>query len=85
MFLNEADFREAQLSGVNLGRSELRRVRFRGAKLFAADLRGSDLTGALELTANQLAQARTDESTTLPNGSRGPFRRFSGAERLIGL
>ena len=57
------------------------RERGSGAMLLAADLRGADLTGAREITSQQLAQARTDDTTILPNGSRGPYRRNSGAER----
>ena len=83
--LNDCDFREAQLSGADLCRAELRNARFRGAKLFGADLRAADLTGARELTSAQLAQGRTDETTILPNGARGPFRRHSGAERPVGV
>ena len=41
--------------------------------------RGADLKGARELTAEQLGQAMTDESTVLPNGRRGPYLRKSGA------
>ena len=81
--LPDADFRHADLSGVDFSRSDLSNAHFGGAKLFAADLRAANLTGARELTAGQLTQARTDESTTLPNGSRGPYRRHSGAERPV--
>ena len=69
-----ADLREAQLGGVILYRADLTGARFAGAMLLAADLRGADLSGAHELTAHQLTQARTDDTTILPNGSRGPYR-----------
>lgn len=78
-----ADFRGAQLSGVLFCRADLTEARFATATLMAADLRGANLTGARELTAQQLSQARTDENTILPNGSRGPYRRYSGAERPV--
>jgi hypothetical protein len=71
------------LAGVILGRADLSGARFGGATLLAADLRGADLRGARELTSQQLAQARTDEYTVLPNGSNGPYRRNSGAERAV--
>jgi len=80
--MREADLREAQLGGVILCRADLTRARFAGAMLLAADLRGADLTGAREMTSQQLAQARTDDFTILPNGSRGPYRRNSRAERV---
>ena len=73
--------REAHLSGVDFCQSDLSYSRFRGAKLFATDFRGADLTRAQDLTVAQLTQARTDERTTLPNGTRGLYSRFSGAER----
>jgi hypothetical protein len=79
--LRGADFREAQLGGVIFCQADLTGARFAAANLFTADLRGADLTGARELTSQQLLQARTDQNTILPNGSRGPYRRHSGAER----
>jgi len=81
--LREADFREANLSGVKLGATSFARARFGGAKMFAADLRAADLRGARELTQEQLSQALTDSSTTLPNGKSGPYLRFSGAEKPL--
>ena len=79
--LHDIDFRQAQLSGVNFCQSDLSFSRFREAKLAGTDFRGADLTGAHELTAAQLVKARTDERTILPNGTRGPYSRFSGAEK----
>jgi uncharacterized protein YjbI with pentapeptide repeats len=81
--LADADFRHADLTGANFSRSDLSNAHFGGAKLFAADLRAANLTGAHELTATHLTQARTDEATILPNGSKGPYRRYSGAERPV--
>jgi uncharacterized protein YjbI with pentapeptide repeats len=68
---------------VILCQADLTEARFQGALLFAADLRGADLTGARELTSAQLSQARTDQTTILPNRSHGPYRRNSGAERPL--
>jgi uncharacterized protein YjbI with pentapeptide repeats len=79
--LTGADFREASMGGSDLCGAVLRNVRFGGGKLLGADLRGTDLTGARELAQQQLQQARTDTSTTLPNGSRGPYLRFSITEK----
>ena len=50
--------------------------------MFGADLRGAELSGARDLTAQQLQHALTDTGTVLPNGSRGPYMKFSGAENL---
>ncbi len=80
--LRDADLREAQLGSVTLCQADLTGARFGRTVLFAADLRGADLTGAREMTSQQLMQARTDDTTILPNGSRGPYRRSSGAERV---
>jgi hypothetical protein len=45
------------------------------------DFRGASLRGAREMTAEHLSQSITDHRTVLPNGSQGPYRKFSGAER----
>jgi uncharacterized protein YjbI with pentapeptide repeats len=55
-----------------------------GANLLAADFCGADLSGARDVTQQQMQQARTDACTILPNGSRGPYIRFSGAEKATG-
>jgi len=52
-----------------------------GAQLLAADFRDANLQGAREMTADQLAMARTDQTTILPNGSAGPYMKRSGAEK----
>jgi uncharacterized protein YjbI with pentapeptide repeats len=75
------DLREAKLSGVDLNRTNLMSAQFDEAVLFAADLRGANLRGARGMSSLQLSQARTDSDTTLPNGSRGPYLRGSGAEK----
>jgi uncharacterized protein YjbI with pentapeptide repeats len=81
--LRHSDLREARLGSVNLCRADLAGARMGGAILQACDLRGADLTGARELTSQQLIQARTDSNTILPNGTAGPYRRGFGAERPI--
>ena len=76
-----ADLRDAKLDGSEFAHAALHGAQMAGASLFAADLRAADLTGARGLRATQLMQARTDESTILPNKRRGPYIRGSGAER----
>jgi hypothetical protein len=44
-------------------------------------MRGANLQGARELTPNQLAQARTDSTTILPDGAKGPYMKHCGHER----
>jgi uncharacterized protein YjbI with pentapeptide repeats len=61
----------------------LKDARMGGAILLGADFGGADLTGARDVTAQQLQQARTDGFTIMSNGSRGPYVRFSGAEKPI--
>jgi hypothetical protein len=34
------------------------------------------------MTADMLSQSLTDHRTILPNGTQGPYRKFSGAERI---
>jgi hypothetical protein len=43
----------------------------------------ANLAGARGLTAKQLLQTLTDETTILPNGTFGPYVRRSGAERPL--
>ncbi len=78
---NGADFREASLAGCDFSHAVLRNTRMAGTNLLGTDLCGADLTGARDLTPQQLQQARIDSRTVLPNGSRGPYHRFSGAEK----
>jgi uncharacterized protein YjbI with pentapeptide repeats len=56
-------------------------ARFAGAQLLSSDFRGANLRGARDLTQEQLMQALTDSGTILPNGTKGPYLRFSGAEK----
>ena len=71
-----ADLREA-----NLREADLREANLIAAILFGADLRETDLREAAGLTEEQLDSAFTDATTTLPDGSQGPFKRGSGAHR----
>ncbi|RBY90766.1 pentapeptide repeat-containing protein [Blastococcus sp. TF02A-26] len=71
--LRRADLRAACLRSAYLIGADLRGVDLRGADLLGADLRGADLRGtdlrdALFLTRPQVAAARTDPATRLPDG-----------------
>jgi uncharacterized protein YjbI with pentapeptide repeats len=56
--LSQVDLRETDLSGANL----------RGASLTNADLRGANLTNAEGLSEEQLAEVKSLEGATMPNG-----------------
>jgi uncharacterized protein YjbI with pentapeptide repeats len=75
------DFRDARIRACDFRRANLQYCRFGGAILDAVDLRKANLAGARGLTAEQLLQTLTDETTILPNGTPGPYLRRSGAER----
>ena len=79
--LRDCDFRESRLRGGEFSHAVLAGSRFGDCELLAADFRGANLCGARELTGKQLCLALTDDRTTLPNGSPGPYLRNSGAER----
>jgi uncharacterized protein YjbI with pentapeptide repeats len=79
--LADCDFRGVKVLGGDFNHALLAGARFGGAQLKMADLRGANLRGARELTSEQLLQSLTDQSTILPNGSNGPYRRMSGAEK----
>jgi uncharacterized protein YjbI with pentapeptide repeats len=79
--LEECDFREVRLRGGNFDRAVLAGARFAGAQLRSTDFRGTNLQDARELTPQQLLEAITDRTTILPNGTKGPYMRASGAER----
>jgi len=71
--LTGAAFEKADLTGVRFDRAILRGAAFNGANLQAAQffgtrLQGADLSGALNLTTEQLAPACANESTKLPAG-----------------
>ena len=59
-------FRHADLSHADLRDSRQELTDFDRAKLDGADLRGTDLSSARNLTPAQLASARTDAATRLP-------------------
>ena len=80
--LASCDFRDARLRGSDFSDAVLDGARFGNAQLSMADFRGASLRGVREITAEQLSRALTDHQTVLPNGSRGPYLRFSGAERF---
>jgi uncharacterized protein YjbI with pentapeptide repeats len=64
--LQGADLRGALLLGADLQGADLRTADVLGADLRGADLRGADLTAALFVTAPQLAAARGDATTRIP-------------------
>jgi hypothetical protein len=79
--LADCDFRNAKVLGGDFNHAVLAGARFGSAQLKMADFRGANLRGARELTSDQLLQVLTDQTTILPNGSNGPYRRMSGAEK----
>lgn len=68
--LIKAYFHYANLEGADLRGANLTQACLSNANLRGANLCGADLTGAL-ITDEQLATARTNWSTVLPNGRRG--------------
>jgi len=71
--LHGANLHEANLTDVNLGFADLTNVDLRGAVLQGTDLSNAKLSeanldGAKGVTNEQLAQAKSLEHTTLPNG-----------------
>ncbi len=64
--LADADLSHALLIGTNLSRASLRRADLRRADLTGAILDGADLTEAVGLTQDQLADAVGDADTRLP-------------------
>jgi Pentapeptide repeats (8 copies) len=75
-YLNGTNLRNADLTGADLSGAKLRNVdlvgaNLRNANLIDVDLKGADLHGAsfskaLNLTWEQIAEARIDEKTALP-------------------
>ncbi len=63
--LENADLTEADCAFVNFTGAN-----FKGAKLLRTNLRGADLTGALNLTRQQIQDAFTDAKTILPHDLR---------------
>lgn len=70
--LHGADLRGALLIGADLRGADLRLADLLGADLRGARLDGADLTGALFVTPPQVAAARGDRTTRLPEGLRAP-------------
>lgn len=70
--LRGCDLRGALLLGADLRRCDLRGADLIGADLRAADLRGADLSTALYVTEPQVAAARGNDQTRLPDGVRRP-------------
>ncbi|WOD40467.1 serine/threonine-protein kinase [Nodosilinea sp. E11] len=68
--LVKAYFHYANLEGADLRGANLARACLSNANLRGANLCGADLTGAL-VSDDQLASARTNWSTIMPNGHRG--------------
>jgi uncharacterized protein YjbI with pentapeptide repeats len=71
-FVRRADLSGASLRGANMSRTDatraiLRDVDFDGALLRGTILRGADLTGAKNLTLEQLSEAIIDDDTILPD------------------
>jgi uncharacterized protein YjbI with pentapeptide repeats len=65
--LSGASLRGANLAGADASNAILRDVDFEGAVLRGTILRGADLTGAKNLTIEQLSEAVIDNRTILPN------------------
>jgi uncharacterized protein YjbI with pentapeptide repeats len=65
--LNGADLRGADLNGADLRGADLNGADLSIANLYGADLSGADLNGAT-VTDEQLAQARSLEGATMPDG-----------------
>jgi uncharacterized protein YjbI with pentapeptide repeats len=68
--LHGADLSEADLQGARLNRANLRSTNLRGANLLGADLFNTDLERVLNLTDEQLIQARRLRAATMLSGSR---------------
>lgn len=63
---NGADLTKADLSGADASYAQFVDVDFEQARLNGTILRGADLSGARNLTHEQLATAVIDEATKLP-------------------
>ncbi len=65
--LSHADLTRANLSHADLTGADLRGANLAGAILMRTILRGADLSGARNLTKQQLAVAVVDDTTILPS------------------
>ena len=68
--LLRASLRGAVLQEANLQGANLQYANLRDANLYRANLYRADLRGACGVTVQQLAQARLDDLTTMPDGQR---------------
>jgi len=75
--LSGASLRDANLCGTDASNAIFKGADFGGALLRGTILRGADLTGAQNLTLEQLAEAVIDERTILPN--------YIDRKKLLGL
>lgn len=71
-FLRRTDFSRANLEGANLARADFKGALFvyanlKDAILEGTNLSGADLTGAQNLTVQQLKAAIVDRTTRLPS------------------
>jgi uncharacterized protein YjbI with pentapeptide repeats len=65
--LSGASLRRANMTGADATNAIFRDADFEGALLDGTILRGADLTGAKNLTVEQLSKAILDERTVLPD------------------
>jgi uncharacterized protein YjbI with pentapeptide repeats len=70
--LRKANLSRAVLRGANLSGADLSLSNLSGAALGLADLSGANLSGAEDLTQDQLEEANGDESTRLPSDLKPP-------------
>lgn len=66
---SDGDLRGANLQGADLYKARLDNARLDSARFDGANLSGANLSGA---SGADLANANTDETTTCPNGKKGP-------------
>jgi uncharacterized protein YjbI with pentapeptide repeats len=69
--LSDADLSDANLSEADLSYDNLSNANLQGANLTDAVLRGTNLSNA-KVTSEQLAEAKSLEGATMPDGSRHP-------------
>lgn len=65
--LSNASLRGADLSQADASCASFRDADFKDARLAGTILKGADLTGAINLTEEQLAEAIIDDETLLPD------------------
>jgi uncharacterized protein YjbI with pentapeptide repeats len=67
---SDTNLQGVRLSHADLSGARLSRTNLSGADLSGADLSGADLTGAQGVTEERLAQAKSLEGATMPNGQK---------------